>query len=177
MSKKRNWQKRKKFRHFGGGGGGGGFGGGQGGGGGGGFATAVLEEVRVDSAALPADLSESEIAELESALPPPTKKTKPKPSDYGELMRATLSDLAEVAEKEKVETPEPMRRRRDFVWNITAQRLNRHVPVIVTGLLEVTSDNHAFLREAHNSYLASEEDVFLPPSLVRRFGLRTGMTV
>ena len=175
MSKKRNWQKRKKFRHFGGGGGG--FGGGHPGGGGGGYATAVLEEVRVDSAALPADLSENEIAELESALPPSTKKTKPKPADYGELMRATLSELAEIAEKEKVETPEPLRRRRDFVWHITSQRLNRHVPVNVTGLLEVTADNHAFLREGHNSYLASEEDVFLPPSLLQRFGLRTGMTV
>ncbi|NOT30190.1 MAG: transcription termination factor Rho [Planctomycetes bacterium] len=92
-------------------------------------------------------------------------------------MRATLADLAEIAAKEKVETPEPMRRRRDFVWNITLQRLNRHLPVVVTGLLEVTPDNHAFLREANNSYLASEEDVFLPPSQVQRFGLRTGMTV
>ncbi|HEX6884120.1 MAG TPA: transcription termination factor Rho [Planctomycetota bacterium] len=180
MSKKRNWQKRKKFRHFGGGGGGGGgFGGGSsgGGGGGGGFATAVLEEVRIDTAALPADLSESEIEALESSLPPPPKKTKAKPVDYGELMRAHLSELAEVAEKEKVEAPEPLRRRRDFVWHITAARLLRHVPVQVTGLLEVGQDHHAFLREGHNSYLATEEDVFVPPSLVRRYGLRTGMTV
>jgi len=178
MSKKRNWQKRKKFRNFGGGGGGG-FGGGGGGhgGGGGGPATAVLEEVRVDPAALPADLSESEIEALEAALPAPTKKTKPKPVDYGELMRSNLTDLAETAEKEKVETPEPLRRRRDFVWHITLQRLQKHVPVQVTGLLELTGDNHAFLREGHNSYLATDEDVFLPPSMVQRYGLRTGMTV
>ena len=63
------------------------------------------------------------------------------------------------------------------MWHITAQRLQRHVPVQITGLLEVTPDNHAFLRAAHNSYLASEEDVFVPPSHVQRFGLRTGMTV
>jgi transcription termination factor Rho len=173
-SKKRNWQKRKKFRHFGGSGG---FGGGQPVGGGGGFATAVVEDVRVDSAALPADLSESEIAALESALPPAAKKARAKPTNYGELQSANLSELAEFLEKEKVETPEPPRRRRDFVWHITSQRLQRHVPVAVTGLLEITPDNHAFLRAAHNSYLASEEDPFLPPSMVQRLGLRTGMTV
>src|SRR5262245_42187472 len=120
MSKKRNWQKRKKFRHFGGGGFGGGHPGGGGGGGGGGFATAGREEVRGDTAALPADLSESEIAELESALPPPTRKTKPKPTDYVELMRANMGELADVAAKEKVETVEPLRRRRDYVWHVAA---------------------------------------------------------
>jgi transcription termination factor Rho len=178
MSKKRNWQKRKKFRSFGGPGGSGGGGGGGGyGGGGSGFGTAVLEEVRVDANALPADLSESEIAELEATLPQPTRKTKPKPSDYVGLMRSTLSELAELAEKEKVESPEPLRRRRDFVWHIAMQRLQKHVPVQVTGLLELTSDNHAFLRDGNNSYLASEEDVFVPPSFVQRYGLRTGMTV
>jgi transcription termination factor Rho len=178
MSKKRNWQKRKKFRHFGGSGGfGGGHPGGGGGGGGGGMGTAVLEEMRIDTAALPADLSASEIEALESALPPPPKKTKAKAVDYAELVRTHLNDLAELATKEKVETAEPMRRRRDFTWNITVQRLQRHVPVHVTGLLEVGADNHAFLRQAHNSYLASEEDVFVPPSWVQRLGLRTGMTV
>ncbi len=176
MSKKRNWQKRKRFRNFGGPSSGGGYSGGGGGGGGGGPATAVLEEVRVDSDALPADLSASEIEALEQSLPPATRKTKPKAVDYVELMRSNMSELAEIAAKEKVENVE-LRRRRDFVWHVTAQRLTRHVPVQVNGLLEVTGDNHAFLRVAHNSYLASEEDVFVPPSQVQRLGLRTGMTV
>jgi transcription termination factor Rho len=174
MSKKRNWQKRKRFRHFGGPGAGGGY---AGGGGGGGHATAVLEEVRVDAAALPADLSESEIEALEQSLPPSTRKTKPKAVDYVELMRSHMSELAEIAAKEKVETVEPLRKRRDYVFHVTAQRLTRHVPVQASGLLEVTPDHHAFLRAPHNSYLASDEDVFVPPSQVQRFGLRTGMTV
>ena len=175
MSKKRNWQKRKRFRHFGGPGGGAPMAGAVGGGGG--FPTAVLEEVRVDTSALPADLSESELAELESSLPPPARKTRAKPFAYAELTRSALSELAELAEKEKLETPEPLRRRRDFVWHLTRARLNKHLPVEVTGLLEVSPENHAFLRSAHNAYLASEEDVFVPPSLVQRFALRTGMTV
>jgi transcription termination factor Rho len=165
MSKKRNWQKRKKFRQFGGGGGGGVA------------VAAVLEEPRVDVEALPADLSDDELEELVSSLPAPTRKTKPKAVDYTELTRQPLADLAGVAEKEKVESPEPLRRRRDFVWHITAARLAKHVPVTVSGLLEITPENHAFLRAPHNSYLASDEDVFVPPSLIQRYGLRTGMTV
>ncbi len=175
MSKKRNWQKKKRFRFYGGGGGPGG--GGSGGPVGGGSATAVLEEVRVDTAALPADLSESEIEALESSLPPAARKTRAKPAEYLELTQQQLNDLHELARKEKVETPEALRRRRDLVWHITAARLQKHVPVHVAGLFELTPDGHAFLRSPHNSYLASEEDVFVPPSLIQRLGLRTGMTL
>jgi len=179
MSKKRNWQKRKRFRHFGGdgGGGGGGFHRPGGHGGHGGHATAVLEEVKIDFAALPADLSEAEIEALEAALPAPAKKKKAESTDYVELVEANLAELAEIVEEEGYTTTEPLRRRRDYVWTIASERLKHHVPVEYTGLLEVTPDNHAFLRASHYSYLASEEDVFIPPSMVTRLGLRTGMTV
>ncbi len=177
MAKKRNWQKKRRFRPYGFGGGGGGPGGGGGGGGGGGAPVALLEEPRVDYAALPADLSAAELEALQSSLPPPVKKTRSKPVEYGELAAQTIGELHEVAAKEKVEAVETLRKRRDLVWHITSTRLQRHVPVQITGLLEVGPDGHAFLRSPENSYLASEEDVFVPPSLTGRFGLRTGMTV
>ena len=47
----------------------------------------------------------------------------------------------------------------------------------VGGVLEIGADGHAFLRTAPNSYLPSEEDVFVPPSHAQRYGMRTGMTV
>ena len=165
MAKKRNWQRKKKFRPQGGSTGGGGF------------ATATLEEVRIDHDALPADLSEEELEELVSSLPPSTRKTKPKPLSYDELRGLTVADLHEVAKKEKIEDAASLRKRRDLVWQITSKRLAKHIPVRVSGLLDVGNDGHAFLRTAEQSYLASEEDVFVPPSHVQRFGLRTGMTV
>jgi len=160
MAKKRNWQRKKKFRPGGGGGGG----------------VAVLEDgPAVDVEALPADLSEEELRELEESLPPPTRKTKPKPTSYNELTDHPLADLHEVAKKEKVDVS-ALRRRRDVVWSIVSERLLRHVPVTVEDCLEV-ADGHAFLRTAKNSYLASDEDPFVSPSMIARYGLRTGMSV
>jgi len=168
MAKKRNWQRKKKPRTFGGGGGGG-------------VGAAVLSppthEVRIEVEALPADLSLEEIEALEASLPAPTRKTKPKAASYDELAALHLADLHDVAQKEKVENAENLRRKRDLVWAITDQRLKKHVPVTCCGLLEVGADGHAFLRYARNSYLPEESDPFVPPSLVRRWALRTGMTV
>ncbi len=170
MAKKRNWQRKKKFRM--GPGGPGGFGGG-----GGGVAVARLPELRIDYAALPADLTEQELSELEASLAKPARKTRAKLTAYDELATLPLAELHDLAVQEKVENLDGLRRRRDLVWAITAARLQKGLQVEVHGCLEVGHDSHAFLRSSKNSYLAGEEDVFVPPSLVRRFGMRTGMTV
>ena len=94
-NKKRKWQRNKPKRTHRGGGGGG-FGGG-----GGGIQT--VEEVKVDLEALPADLNEEQLEELEESLPKSTRKTKPKPVSYTELQEQNFSELHEVAAKEKVE--------------------------------------------------------------------------
>ncbi|MEM8484341.1 MAG: hypothetical protein AAF564_02275, partial [Bacteroidota bacterium] len=167
MAKKRNWQRKKKFKGGGGGGGGGG--------------TALMStpshEVRIDYEALPADLSLEELEELVASLPPSTRKTKPKATSYDDLVALQLADLHEVAKKEKVENGAELRKRRDLIWAIAFQRLQKHVPVKCSGLLEVGSDGHAFLRYARNSYLPHETDPFVPPSMIQRYAMRTGMTV
>jgi transcription termination factor Rho len=173
MGKKRNWQKRKFYRP----GGPPAHGGGHGPGHAGGEAPiALLEEPRVVLEALPADLSEAEIAALEAALPAPVTRGKKKIASYGELLSANLNELVELAAKEKVEIG-ALRKRRDIVWTIASDRLRRAVPLSADGCLEIGEGGHAFLRAGKNSYLATEEDVFVPPSLVQRFGLRTGMTL
>ncbi len=167
MAKKRNWHRKKKFRPASAGGGGGG----------GGPATmTLLEEPRVDFDALPADLNEEELEELEASLPKSTRKTKPKAVVYDELIKNPLAELHEIAKKEKVDV-DGLRRRRDLVWKITVERLTKHVPVRVTGVLETDKNGHSFLRFAVHSYLASEESPFVPPSFVERYSMRTGMTI
>ena len=159
-NKKRKWQRNKPKRSVARGG----F-----------TATAVQEDVRIDFEALPLDMDEEQLAEFEASLPKSTRKTKPKATSYTALQEATLADLHEVATKEKVEVGG--RKRRDHVWAIASARLLKRVPVVVEGCLEVTHEGHAFLRQPKNAYLPNEEDVFVPPSLVERFGMRTGMTV
>jgi transcription termination factor Rho len=160
---KRTWQRKKK-KH------------GKQSGGGGGAAIAVMEEVRIDYEALPADLSTEELEELEAALPKSTRKTKPKAVRYEDLVRATVHDLHDVAKKEKVDV-QGLRKRQELVFAITNARLMARTPVAVSGCLEITGEGHAFLRQSANSYLASHEDVFVPPSMVTGLSLRTGMTI
>ena len=138
-------------------------------------ATAVQEEVRVDPASLPADLSAAELEELLNTLPKPARKTRPKPTSYSELQAMNIAELHETAEREEV--PLASRRRRDQVWAIASDRLLKRIPVTVDGCLEVTAEGPAFLRQPRASYLPTEEDVYVPPSLIERFGLRTGMTL
>jgi len=133
-------------------------------------------EVRIDFDAVPADLSEEDAERLWDALPPSTRKTKPKAVSYSDLQTLNLADLHDIAEKEKVEV-EDARSRRDVVWAITQARLAKHVPITTEGVVEVLDDKHAFLRVSHNSYLASEEDVYVPRTTIESYGMRTGMTV
>ncbi|HED65653.1 MAG TPA: transcription termination factor Rho [Planctomycetes bacterium] len=162
MAKKRTWQRKKKFKP-------------SGSGGGTALAIAPSHEIKIDTAALPADLNEEELDDLEASLPPSTRKTKPKATSYDELAALPLAELLELAKKEKVEVNS--RRRRDLIWEIASARLRKHIPMRATGLLEVTTAGHGFLRYERNSYLPDETDPVVPPSWIQRYTMRTGMTI
>jgi transcription termination factor Rho len=154
---------------------------GQGGGGGGprpfrqGGGTATLELPPIDVAGLPADLSADERAALEDSLAPAPKRKKAEPASLIELQRMNLAELHEVAEAEKVEVPN-VRNRRDLIWEITAQRLRTHVPVVAEGVF-TTQEGHAFLRSAEYDYLPAADDVVVPQSVVHQYALQLGMTL
>ena len=139
------------------------------------YGTPQLEIAPLEAAGIPADLAPEQIAELEAALPPTARRTKPKPALHGELQSKNLADLFVVAEEEEIELKDG-RNRRDLIWEITAHRLRERVPVVaegVTGLRE----GHAFLRAHHYDYMPGADDVFVPPSLVQRYGIVPGMTL
>jgi transcription termination factor Rho len=138
--------------------------------------TPPREVVRIDYAALPADLSTEEIDALVAALPAPKKKTKPKPARHAELQAMTVADLHELADGEKIELS-GSRQRRDILWDIARHRLLSHVPVVVEGLFDTGPESHAFLRSNANDYLPATDDVFVPPSVVKAYHLQPGMTV
>ncbi len=156
---------------------------GGGGGGGGGFrpfrqggGTAMLELPPIDVAGLPADLSADERAALEDSLGAASaRKKKADPASLIELQRMNLAELHEVAENEKVQVPN-VRNRRDLIWEITAQRLRNHVPVIAEGVFQ-TQEGHGFLRSAEYDYLPATDDVVVPQSVVQQYALQLGMTL
>ena len=133
-------------------------------------------EIFIDFEALPAELDDEQYEELVASLPPYKKRTKPKPADHAELQAMTISEMHELSDKEKV--PDfAGRNRREAIWQITMHRLRSHIPVIVEGVVDAAQGGHTFLRSRFNDYMPAEDDVFLPHSLIERFGLEKGMTV
>jgi transcription termination factor Rho len=139
--------------------------------------TRPFEEIKIDPATLPPDLGEAELAALAAELPAAGRgRKKAEAESYTELQAMNLAELHEVAEQEGVEGVRGQKRG-EVVFAITAARLARRVPVQAGGVVECQPDGPAFVRIAQNSYLATFEDAYLPPSVVARYGLRTGMTI
>ena len=140
-------------------------------------ATAMLtDEVRIEFNELPADLDDEAIAELVEGLEKAKPKRKPKAMSHTELQALPFGELHDIAEAEKVEVAANTKRQ-DLIFAITRGRLERHIPVLVSGCLEIAGKGQAFLRCPHNSYLADYADVVVPPSVLDRYGMKAGMTI
>ena len=68
-------------------------------------------------------------------------------------------------------------RKQELVFAILRNRAQRGEPVYGGGALEVLSDGYGFLRSPDTSYMAGTDDIYVSPSQIRRFNLRTGDTV
>jgi transcription termination factor Rho len=65
-------------------------------------------------------------------------------------------------------------RKQDMMFAILKQLAQQDVPISGTGVLEVLQDGFGFLRSPEENYLPGPDDIYVSPSQVRRFGLRTG---
>jgi transcription termination factor Rho len=93
-----------------------------------------------------------------------------------ELKRKTPAELLAFAEELQIENASTLRKQ-DMLFAILKQLAENDVPISGDGVLEVLSDGFGFLRSAEANYLAGPDDIYVSPSQVRRFGLRTGDTV
>jgi transcription termination factor Rho len=93
-----------------------------------------------------------------------------------ELKRKTPAELLAFAEELEIENASSLRKQ-DMLFAILKQLAENEVPIYGDGVLEVLPDGFAFLRSAEANYLPGPDDIYVSPSQVRRFGLRTGDTV
>jgi transcription termination factor Rho len=93
-----------------------------------------------------------------------------------ELKRQTPAQLLEFAERLQVENASNLRRQ-DMMFAILKQLAETDTAIFGDGVLEVLSDGFGFLRAPEANYLPGPDDIYVSPSQVRRFGLRTGDTV
>jgi transcription termination factor Rho len=93
-----------------------------------------------------------------------------------ELKAKTPADLLSFAEDLEIENASTLRKQ-DMMFAILKQMAENDVPISGSGVLEILQDGFGFLRSPESNYLAGPADIYVSPSQVRRFGLRTGDTV
>ncbi|MEE8083921.1 MAG: transcription termination factor Rho [Alphaproteobacteria bacterium] len=93
-----------------------------------------------------------------------------------ELKQKSPSDLLSYAEELEVENASTLRKQ-DMMFAILKSLADADTPISGTGVLEILQDGFGFLRSPEANYLPGPDDIYVSPSQVRRFGLRTGDTV
>ena len=93
-----------------------------------------------------------------------------------ELKNKSPADLLSYAEELEIENASTLRKQ-DMMFAILKQLAADDVPIYGSGVLEVLSDGFGFLRAPESNYLPGPDDIYVSPSQIRRFGLRTGDTV
>jgi transcription termination factor Rho len=86
------------------------------------------------------------------------------------------NELLEFAEELEIENASAMRKQ-DMMFAILKELAERNVEINGDGVLEILQDGFGFLRSPESNYLAGPDDIYVSPSQIRRFGLRTGDTV
>jgi len=93
-----------------------------------------------------------------------------------ELKEKTPADLLAYAEELEIETASQLRKQ-ELMFAILKHLAENEVAIFGSGVLEVLQDGFGFLRSPEANYLPGPDDIYVSPSQVRRFGLRTGDTV
>lgn len=93
-----------------------------------------------------------------------------------ELKKKSPSDLLTFAEDLEIENASTLRKQ-DMMFAILKKLAMNDVAIYGDGVLELLSDGFGFLRSPESNYLPGPDDIYVSPSQIRRFGLRTGDTV
>jgi transcription termination factor Rho len=93
-----------------------------------------------------------------------------------DLKKNTPAELVAKAEEMGVEGASTMRKQ-DLMFSILKIQAENGVEIMGAGTIEVLNDGFGFLRSPEANYLAGPDDIYVAPSIVRRFGLRTGDTL
>jgi transcription termination factor Rho len=93
-----------------------------------------------------------------------------------ELKRKAPADLLAQAEELEIENASALRKQ-DLMFAILKKLAEKDVAIFGDGVVEILQDGFGFLRSPESNYLPGPDDIYVSPSQVRRFGLRTGDTV
>jgi transcription termination factor Rho len=112
----------------------------------------------------------------------PARKERPEPTLRGEklnlkdLKEKRISELTRMAKDLGIEGAAGLRKQ-DLIFALLHAFVERQGTIYSEGVLEVLPDGYGFLRAQNYNYLAGPDDIYVSPSQLRRFNLRTGDTI
>jgi len=93
-----------------------------------------------------------------------------------ELKKKTPAELILQAEKLEIENPSTLRKQ-EILFSILKKLAQKNEQITGDGVLDVLQDGFGFLRAIESNYLPGPDDIYVSPSQIRRFGLRTGDSI
>lgn len=96
--------------------------------------------------------------------------------DIAQLQTLSVSELIKLGREAEIPDISGLPKH-ELIFKILAKQAAKDGVVLASGVLEILPDGYGFLRSATASYLPSPDDVYVSPSQIKRFGLRTGHVV
>lgn len=93
-----------------------------------------------------------------------------------ELKEKPITEIADLARSMDLKHASRMRKQ-DQIFEILKAKAKKGENIMGEGVVEILQDGFGFLRSASSSYLAGPDDIYISPSQIRRFSLRTGDSV
>jgi len=100
----------------------------------------------------------------------------PKAMDLNELKRMSIAELNQKAKGLNIENASSLRRQ-DLIFALLQSQSNLNGMINGSGVLETLPDGFGFLRSPDYNYLPGPDDIYVSPSQIRRFNMRTGDTI
>ncbi len=96
--------------------------------------------------------------------------------DLADLKTKTINELLQLAKGMGLEGVSGLKKQ-DLIFEVLKTQTERNGLIFSSGVLEILSDGYGFLRSPNYNYLPGPDDIYVSPSQIRLFGLRTGDTV
>ncbi|MBE0493023.1 MAG: transcription termination factor Rho [Thiomicrospira sp.] len=97
--------------------------------------------------------------------------------NLNDLKKQSAASLIELVSEMGLDSNLARQRKQDIIFAILKGHAQKGEDIFGEGVLEILPDGFGFLRSGDGSYLAGPDDLYVSPSQIRRFGLRTGDTV
>ncbi|NQU74288.1 MAG: transcription termination factor Rho [Candidatus Omnitrophica bacterium] len=107
---------------------------------------------------------------------PTTNSTEKKNLEIAKLKNLKISDLNKIARELTIEGASGLKKQ-DLIFKILQAQTEKNGLIFGEGVLEVLPDGFGFLRSPNYNYLPCPDDIYISPSQIRKFDLRTGDTV